>query len=1352
MRTIIIIFKNFAGLPIFRGTMKQLLSDVMAYYLPLLVSAVVLALCLPHRTAAADDPSPPVTIISNDFLLAGKFARLQEIALESNVTLGVFNIDRDTDQDIEAVLQNSKIVLLDAPREEDGKRMQERLGSLLKRANVPWVAISARSAQTGGGLAQSQGEQIRNYYRNGGVRNHTYLFAYLRHHFLGEPTVQVPEPIIFPETGIYHPDYPDLVFADLEAYRSWLGNEQANRRPAIGIAIHQSYISNMGMGHVDALVRKIEARGALPIVFYYPLMSASNPFQIISEAGKPAVDLLINLQVMYDASRHDDYAALTVPILQTLVWRESNADDWRASKVGIPMGGVPFYFAIPEQTGLTDPLVIAAQDNGEIILIPEQVDALLDKAFRLITLRTKPNAEKRLALMFYNYPPGEKNLSASFMNVPRSLAQLIDVLAKSGYTVKPADEMTLIDTASAMLAPFYRDDQLEVLLERGLAGQLPLAEYRAWYDIQPEAVRQRIEARWGPPEDDPMLIERNGKPVFAVPRLQLGNLLIMPQPPRGRTGEPAEKAIYHDTLVPLNHFYLAAYLYVRQQFAADALIHFGTHGTQEWTPGKERGLSVFDDPYLVLGDLPVIYPYIVDNIGEAIQTKRRGRATTVSHQTPPFAPAGLHEQLMPLHDLIHQYELLDEGAVKRQTIAAIVDEAARLNLMTDIGWTEARAKDDFVHFERELHDWLHELARSAQPLGLHVFGQAPEAAHRVSTVMQMLGDRLYSKIPLDQPEELFADDYRKLFDSPPYRALARYLLPGQPENTAPRIDDMDAKTVQPELDAALVDEAKAYFESLSAGGEHEGLLQALAGRFLTTQYGGDPVRNPESLPTGRNLYGFDPARIPTEQAYRAGGEIFNQLLATHRAEHGSDMRKIAFSMWSVETMRHLGVLEAQIFHALGVRPVWNEAGRVIDTEIIPRSELGRPRVDVVVSATGLYRDHFPNVMLQIAKAIEKVAALDEPDNPVRANTIDTEKTLLDLGYYAEDAREYALTRIFSNQSGAYGTGLDDATLASDTWDEEAKLAELYLARMQYGYGPTETRWGYRPQPPSGKNDAPNLYAEQLKGVESAVLSRSSNTYGMLTTDDPFQYLGGIGLAVRHLTGRSPQLYISNLRNPTAGKIESAARFLAGELRSRYFHPQWITAMQQEGYAGTLSIVDTVNNFWGWTSVAPEIVRDDQWKGFFDVYIDDALDLNMKEWFEQVNPTALAQIAERMLEAVRKEYWQADDATLQKLAEIYLDAVARLDYQPASSKVDDYVRTVASGFGLSVDSPAPPETQTDTTVESASSEPVTGQVLQTVTPDTLPSIPDWQELLLISLILLVFMLGYWRRPAAAASIT
>lgn len=455
-------------------------------------------------------------------------------------------------------------------------------------------------------------------------------------------------------------------------------------------------------------------------------------------------------------------------------------------------------------------------------------------------------------------------------------------------------------------------------------------------------------------------------------------------------------------------------------------------------------------------------------------------------------------------------------------------------------------------------------------------------------------------------------------------------------------------------------------------------LTALNGGFIQPSTGGDPIRNEDSLPTGRNLYGFDPSRVPTKAAWESGKQLVQGMIQEYFDKHGKYPDKMAFSLWSIETMRHYGVLESQALYAMGIRPVWKENGRVIGTEIIPYSELKRPRVDVVLSATGLYRDAFPNVMQLMAKGIDKVAQLKEENNFVYRHTQRLKEQLLEQGKALEEANYLSTIRIFSGASGSYGTGLNAAVLASDTWQDDKKLADLYLNKMGYGFGKDSSRWGE-------KVDGIDLYAKNLSGTDMALFSRSSNLYGLLTSDDPFQYLGGISLAVRNLDGKDPEMYISNLRNPNQEKIQSVNTFLSQELRSRYFHPRWIKQMKKEGYSGTLSVVDTLNNFWGWQVVDPQNVRADQWQEFFEVYVEDKYQLDLKEWFEKSNPEALAQITERMLEAIRKEYWQADEKTIKKLTETYVEFQQRYDIQTINQAFTEYVKNQAVGYGLDMTS-------------------------------------------------------------------
>ena len=553
-----------------------------------------------------------------------------------------------------------------------------------------------------------------------------------------------------------------------------------------------------------------------------------------------------------------------------------------------------------------------------------------------------------------------------------------------------------------------------------------------------------------------------------------------------------------------------------------------------------------------------------------------------------------------------------------------------------------------------------------------------------------------------------------------------------------------------------------------------GLLAVLAGRHIDTSYGGDPIKNPDAYPTGRNLYGFDPSRVPTRQAWEAGKQAADNLLAEHLRLRGRQPAKLTFSLWSVETMRHQGLLEAQALWLLGVEPVWDEGGRVTGVQLVPRETLGRPRVDVVLSATGLYRDHFPNVMKQLAQAALLAARANEADNPVAANARRIAQQLVARGADAQAAEQAGATRIFSSESGRYGTGLDDATLATDTWKGKAegdrKLAQLYLSKMQFAYGPDEKQWGSAGVAgvKGGKGGGVNLYAEHLRGTEGAVLSRSSNLYGMLTTDDPFQYLGGISLAVRHLDGKAPALYISNLRGSGAGRVEGAAQFLSKELATRQFHPGYIQGLMKEGYAGTLQVLDATNNFWGWTATAREIVRDDQWQEMADVYVRDKHQLGLRQWFEQNNPHALAQTMERMLEAARQGYWQTDAATLRELKERWRDLARRFDVRTDNAAFAALVGAKAQpGTGYGLDAPAaarptatappaadnapPPEpaAAAQPEPEPAPPPPVSGLLMQPVTPpdDTPPPGTPLRDLAFGLLLAALTLGGAWHQRAA-----
>lgn len=1240
--------------------MKTLLRLLLALGWCVAATATPTATATPAATAP-EPARPLVRVIVNHFILPGKLDRLTRFAAEAGVDLQAVRVET-APGDAAAWVNGADLVILDTPRPADLAQVRQALGSALSDSGVSWLRV-------GGGppaferLDPTHGRRLAAYYANGGESNLRRLAAYIRAWKNGGDVEAIPAADAVPKSGIYHPAA-SAPFSRVEDYLAWGAERWPAGAPRVAFAFHVSNLSSMQTGVLDALIAGAEGRGLAPLAFWF---DAADPMalRLMLEPAAPAA--LVNLHHMQNgAARRVEFESLGVPVLQTLGYRDGDAEAWRRAASGVMPHLVAPFLAAAESWGMSDPLVIEAVENGEPVPIPEQTALLLDKAAALAALRAAAPADKRLALMVWNYPPGEKNLSASNLNVPRSLERLTAALAAAGYDVPPTEEAKLIAMGQAMLGGLYRPATLDRLAAEGLAAAFPVARYRQWLATVPEAVRDAVTARWGRPEDHWAVRMIDGAAHFVIPRAQLGKLTLLPQPPRG--GAPGHA--YHDAKAAPDHYYLAVYLYLREAVAAHALIHFGTHGTQEWTPGKDRGPWAFDFTALTAGATPVFYPYIQDNIGEAIQAKRRGRAVTVSHQTPAFAPAGLYDELRDLHALIHEYGQLDDGAARDRTADHIRRAAAAAGVDRDLGWDAGRATADFSGYLAALHDHLHELASHAMPLGLHVFGEPAAPEHRLATVMQQLGEPFYQRLGVD-PHEAFAGDFTALKETAPYRLLRRHLREDAPPTDA--VEDAELR--------GLLERARQLDRRLADPQEVEALLSGLAGGFIRPGPGGDPVRNPD-VPSGRNIAGFEADKIPTRAAYEAGGEAFVKLLAAYQAEHGgATPDKLAFSLWSSEAMRHLGVLESQALHALGLRPLWDGGGRVAGLEIIPAAELGRPRIDVVFQTTSVYRDQFDGFMRLLADAVARLARLEEPENAVARHSADTARRLTDLGLTPERAAELAVLRLFSNQPGDYGAGLGDAVLDSAHWEREETLADAFVDRLQYAYGARE--WGTRLPEEVG-----NLFAENLRGVKAAVLARSSRLHGVLSTDHPFEYLGGLALAVRRIDGAGPSLYVADLRDAQA-KVTGAARFLADELRARYLNPHWIKTMQGEGYAGTLEIVKTVNNLWGWQATAPETVRADQWRAVHDTFVRDSRQLGLNQWFEQHNPTAQAQVIERMIEAVRKEYWDADETTRRELAERWLALAEEHGVTAGAAATREFIADIAAGYGLGAKAEADP---------------------------------------------------------------
>ncbi|WP_338446986.1 cobaltochelatase subunit CobN [Pelagerythrobacter marensis] len=1276
--------------------------------MPRLLLLLCALLLLPPSLAAQEQEARPVVrIVTTPFVLPAKFRPMQAWARDAGYRLEWVHVG-ESDRDAGDPAAGADFLVLDGPRPGDMAAAKQAVGPLAALP-IPWLSVGGGPPGFGN-LPPAAARRLIAYYAGGGAANLETFVAAVPLALAGESLDGLPPPRPMPDTGYYHPQAPRL-FREAGEVGRWMEQRGWQARPVVAFAISGGAIRDMQTAVIEALADSAAARGLMPVFFWY---DERDPQGIARMIRPLAAQALVNLTHMQDGdARKAEFEALNLPVLQGLNERSGTAAQWRESLSGIGGSSAAVMLTVPEAWGVADPVVLGAVEDGAPVPIAEQVELLTAKLARLVALRTTPAGSKRLALFFWNYPQGEKNLAASNLNLPLSLEKLTRDLAAAGYDVAPQESAPLIAAAQAMLGGLYRPETLGSLLDRDLAARLPLATYKAWLDALPASRREELVAALGPPEESPAVVGGD----FVIPRLMLGKLAILPQPPRGRDPGSA----YHDKATPPDHRYLATYLWVREGQRADAIVHMGTHGTQEWTPGKDRGLWAGDYPFLLVGDVPVFYPYIQDNVAEALQARRRGRAVTVSHQTPAFAPSGLYDELRDIHALIHQYAQLEAGPVRDRVAEAIRAQARSARLDADMGWSDEAAARDFPGYYTALHDHLHQLARTSIPLGLHVFGAPATPDRRLTTVMQQLGPDYLAALGLD-PQEAFAEHFDDIAASAPYRTLARYLREGE-----------DIAAI---ADPALREQialAAAYDRNLADPGETEALLTGLAGGFVRAGAGGDPIRNPE-IRSGRNLYAFEAEKVPAPAAYEEGGRALERMIEAHKARHGEIPGKIAFSVFSGETIRTLGIGEGQILHALGLRPVWDRGGRVERLDIVPLEELGRPRIDVVMQPTSVYRDQFDAFLRLLADGIDRLADLDEDSGPA-AGAHDLEQTLIARGIAPARARELSRLRIFTNAPGDYGTGLPDAIAAGGSggaasWEGEGDLADPFLARMQYAYGARD--WGL-------KLEGTNLFAEQLRHVDAAVMSRSSNLHGLLSTDHPFEHLGGLSLAVRHLTGHSPALYVTDMRGGEA-RLATAASFLSDELRVRYLNPHWIGEMQKEGYAGANTMLGIVDNLWGWQVADPGSVRADQWQAMHDTYVRDARRLGLDRFFERVHPDAQLQMIERMQEAIARGYWQADEATRRSLAE------RRRELQGLVAAAGDLANDAARrrGFGLAAATGAPPAASSAAAAAASAAPPVPpvmGRILERqVLPDP-PRPPSLRgQLPAAILLMLLFLAG------------
>src|ERR1700722_11222997 len=1035
----------------------------------------------------------------------------------------------------------------------------------------------------------------------------------------------------------------------------WRGEPAIDGRPNAIVIFYRALVAGGDTAGLDALRAALDARGLNAVCLYVTSLKdeRSAAFLRAALAAYPP-DIIVNATAFATATANDDAGVLSAsgcPVLQVAqagISRES----WERSTRGLMPRDMAMHVVLPEVDGRIFANVIAFKERGESDTgfapttfrpVDDRVAATADLARAWVRLRRTPGAQRRVAIVLANYPNRDGRLANGVgLDTPQSLIEVLGAMRGAGYAVanSPADAASMMQLLQA--------GPTNTLEERGgRSGGMSwrVADYESAFADLPDAVQRAVESRWGGPAQDPHVV--NGS--FRLGLHRFGHVIIGVQPARGYNIDP--KATYHDPdLVPPHH-YLAFYLWIRRHFDAHAVVHLGKHGNLEWLPGKSTGLSANCLPDAVLGPLPHLYPFIVNDPGEGIQAKRRTSAVIVDHLTPPMTRAELHDDLARLETLVDEYALAADLDPKRAAVIAedILSLARAQRLDADVNVTRETPTNDAL---RALDAHLCDLKEMQIRDGLHVFGRTPDDAQRNDLVVSIArltrsdskpqDASLHRALALDLGLGDFdpltrdlADDFRGTrpnilseISNAVWRTsgdtverielLAHRLVSGvQPcdaawKRTAAVLDWIDTK-LRPAIDACGEAEMGA-------------LLRGLDGRFVRPGPSGAPTRGrPDVLPTGRNFFAVDVRAVPTPSAWRIGRLATERLVESYWQEAGEWPRAIALSAWGTANMRTGGDDVAQALALIGARPVWEEtSGRVTGFAITPLSELKRPRVDVTFRVSGLFRDAFPSQMDIIASAVRAIAELDEPDeaNPIAANVRAKRLVLEASGVSGEAAARQASHRVFGSKPGAYGAGLG-VLIDGGGWDDRSDLAGIYLDWGGYAYG-----GGVQGEA------ARHEFAERLATIDLVAHSQDNREHDVLDSDDYYQFMGGLAATVQNLRGKAPRIAHVDTSRPEAPLSRPLSHEISRVVRGRAANPKWIAGVMRHGYKGAFEIAATVDYLFGFAA-STDAVSNHHFDQLFASYLEDE---RVRDFMATANPAALRETAARFAEAIRRGLW------------------------------------------------------------------------------------------------------------------
>lgn len=1010
----------------------------------------------------------------------------------------------------------------------------------------------------------------------------------------------------YPEIGLYHPRAATKIVELLESLPP-----SSAKAGVVGVLVLRSYVLASDAGHYDGVIDALEARGLKVIPAFAAGLDARPAIEkYFMENGAPVVDAVVSLTgfslvggpAYNDAAAAEDILAkLDVPYISAQPLEFQSLERWGASRTGLSPVESTIMIAIPELDGAIAPMVFGGRSDGagepctgcsrscrfetqlaasKMSACPERAAMLAARVSRLVTLRRGRRRQRKLGIVLFNFPPNSGAVgSAAYLSVFASLHNTLKALKAGGYDVdvpKTVDELRsrLLDGNAKR---YGTDANVHALIsaEDHLRREPHLAE---------------IEAQWGP---SPGRQLSDGRSLFVL-GAEFGNVFVGLQPGFGYEGDPM-RLMFEASFAP-THAFSAFYRWLREDFCADAVLHFGTHGALEFMPGKQVGMSAADWPDRLIGDLPNFYLYAGNNPTEGMIAKRRSSATLISHLTPPIAKSGLYQGLQDLKALLGRWETA--GRTERQTLAASI-QASAVSLELAAATPEWSGSSDADIAALTLR--VAEIEQALIPSGLHTIGVPPDAAERADLLLAIAEGK---------------------GQAPPRAAIEAMVAGASPELALGQAGKKSRALLAVMRDLQNTDELLARDHELDA------ILRALDARYIRPAPGGDLVRTPAVLPTGRNIHGFDPFRLPSVLAVHDGALQANRLLAQHaKRSGGAYPESIAMVLWGSDNLKSEGRPIAQALALIGARPRFDGYGRLCGASLIPLSELQRPRIDVVMTLSGIFRDLLALQVRMLAEASYLAAIADEP---IEHNHI--RKHALELQAQHGCDLETAALRVFSNADGAYGANVNQL-IDSGVWSDEDELADTFESRKCFAYGRT-----------GAAVRQSKMLRSILKGVDFTYQNLESVELGVTTIDHYVDALGGISRAVQRARGgAATPVYIGD-ETQGEGKVRTLSEQVSLETHTRTLNPKWYEGLLKHGYEGVRQIEAQVTNTMGWSATTGQV---EPWvyQRISETYV---LDEEMRRRLAALNPKASARMANRLLEAHERQYWRPDAATLNAL--------------------------------------------------------------------------------------------------------